>query len=299
MDNLVPAAIVGARAAGEGEMTYKTVLVCLDEVDRVNGLAAAAIWVAGLTGAHIRGLYVIPAAQIYPSTGFEAVPQVFEGHRTYFQDNKEAVRTAFEGAMQREGLVFDFLAVDGRTPLISDEVVRHGRTSDLVLMHATDPDQAAGVELDFIERVVMAAGRPVLVLPRGGVAELKLDEVIVGWNGHREAARAVFDGLPLLKAANSVRLVWVDPQRESDLEHSVAGADLAETLARHGVKAIAEGLPSGGMDAGQALLQRAGDTGSGLLVMGAYGHSRLRELVFGGATRLVLDKTTLPVLMSH
>ncbi|MFL5260545.1 MAG: hypothetical protein ACJ8AS_12390 [Hyphomicrobiales bacterium] len=280
-------------------MTYKTVLVCLDEVNRVDALAAAAIWIGELTGAHVRGLYVIPAAQIYPSTGFEAVPQVFEGHRTYFQDNKDAVRNAFERAMQREGLTFDFLAVEGRSPLIADEVVRYGRTSDLVLMHATDPDQVSGVELDFIERVVMAVGRPVLVLPRAGVSTLKLDEIIVGWNGHREAARAVFDALPFLKAANSVRLVWVDPQRDSDLEGGVAGADLAETLARHEVKAIAEGLPSGGIDAGAALLQRATDTGGGILVMGAYGHSRLRELVFGGATRLVLDKMTLPVFMSH
>jgi nucleotide-binding universal stress UspA family protein len=280
-------------------MTYKTILVCLDEINRIAALSAAAGRIAELTGAHVRGLYVIPAAQIYPSTGFEAVPQVFEGHRTYFQNNKDTVRDAFEEAMRREAVAFDFIAVEGRSPLIADEVLNHGRSSDLILMHATDPAQVSGVELDCIERVVMAAGRPVLVLPRQGTSELKLDEVIVGWNAHREAARAVFDALPLLEAAKTVRLVWVDPQREADLQGAVAGADLAESLARHDVKAIAEGLPSGGIDAGAALLQRAGDTGAGLLVMGAYGHSRLREFVFGGATRLVLDKMTVPVLMSH
>ena len=280
-------------------MTYRTILVCLDEINRIGALVAAATKIAGLTGAHIRGLYVIPAAQIYPSTGFEAVPQVFEGHRTYFQNNKDTVRAAFEEAMRKEGTAFDFIAVEGRSPLIADEVLNHGRSCDLILMHATDPAQVSGVELDCIERVVLGAGRPVLVLPRQGTSELKLDEVIVGWNAHREAARAVFDALPLLKAAQSVRLVWVDPQREADLQGAVAGADLAESLARHEIKAIAEGLPSGGIDAGAALLQRAGDTGAGLLVMGAYGHSRLREFVFGGATRLVLDKMTLPVFMSH
>ena len=193
-------------------MTYKTILVCLDEVNRIAALAAASARIAGLTEAHVRGLYVIPAAQIYPSTGFEAVPQVFEGHRTYFQTNKDSVRSAFEQAMTRQGVTFDFIAVEGRSPLIADEVLNHGRSCDLILMHATDPAQVSGVELDYIERVVMAVGRPVLVLPRQGSAELKLDEVIVGWNAHREATRAVFDALPLLKAAASVRLVWVDPQ---------------------------------------------------------------------------------------
>jgi nucleotide-binding universal stress UspA family protein len=280
-------------------MSYRTILVCLDEINRIAPLAAAAGRIAALSSAHIRGLYVIPAAQIYPSTGFEAVPQVFEGHRTYFQNNKEAVREAFERAMNLDGSAFDFIAVEGRSPLIADEVLNQGRSCDLIVMSATDPNQVSGVELDCIERVVMGAGRPVLVLPRQGTSELKLSDIIVGWNGHREAARAVFDALPLLKAANSVRLVWVDPQKEADLQGAVAGADLAESLARHDVKAITEGLPSGGIDAGAALLQRANDIGAGLIVMGAYGHSRLREFVFGGATRLVLDKMTVPVLMSH
>src|SRR5881227_135852 len=158
--------------------------------------------------------------------------------------------------MTRQGVTFDFIAVEGRSPLIADEVLNHGRSCDLILMHATDPAQVSGVELDYIERVVMAVGRPVLVLPRQGSAELKLDEVIVGWNAHREATRAVFDALPLLKAAASVRLVWVDPQREADLQGAVAGADLAESLARHGIKAVAEGLPSGGGDAGAAVVHR-------------------------------------------
>jgi nucleotide-binding universal stress UspA family protein len=280
-------------------MSYRTILVCLDEVNRVGALVGAASRIAALTDAHVRGLYVIPAAQIYPSTGFEAVPQVFEGHRTFFQNNKDSVRSSFEEAMKRQGQAFDLIAVEGRSPLIADEVLNHGRSCDLILMNATDPAQVSGVELDCIERVVMGAGRPILILPRQGTAELKLDEVIVGWNAHREAARAVFDAMPLLKAAKSVRLVWVDPQKEADLQGAVPGADLAESLARHDVKAVAEGLPSGGIDAGAALLQRAGDTGAGLVVMGAYGHSRLREFVFGGATRLVLDKMTLPVFMSH
>src|SRR5215510_235219 len=126
-------------------MSYRTILVCLDEVNRIAALVGAASQIAALTDAHVRGLYVIPAAQIYPSTGFEAVPQVFEGHRTFFENNKDNVRQAFEEAMRKQGQAFDFIAVEGRSPLIADEVLNHGRSSDLIVMSATDPEQVSGV----------------------------------------------------------------------------------------------------------------------------------------------------------
>jgi nucleotide-binding universal stress UspA family protein len=231
--------------------------------------------------------------------GFEAAPQVFDGHQIFFRNNAAKVRMAFESAMSKNGLAFDFAQVEANSPLISDEVLTRGSSADIILISATDAEQTTGVELDCVERIVMGAGRPAIVLPVKGKAQISLDEIIVGWNNSREAARAAYDALPLLKKAKTVRIVRADPQKEPELRHSIAGADLAQALARHGVKAIAEGYPTGGADAGQALLQRAEDTGAGLVVMGAYGHSRLREFVFGGATQFVLSRMTMPVLMSH
>jgi len=123
--------------------------------------------------------------------------------------------------------------------------------------------------------------------------------VVLGWDGGREAARAAFDAMPILKQAKRVRVMRADPQKDPALRGAVAGADLAETLARHGVKAEAMGYPTDGMDAGQALLRCADDCGAGLIVMGAYAHSRLTEFIFGGATRFVLTRMNRPVLMSH
>lgn len=280
-------------------MAYKSILVSLNEIGRLDELIAAAVALGTPFKAHVTGLYVIPAAQIYPSVGFEAAPQVFDGHQIFYRNNAPKVRAAFEGAMNRNGLAFGFAEVEAKSPLISDEVLARGSSADIILISATDAEQTTGVELDCVERIVMGAGRPVIVLPVKGRAEIKLDEIVVGWNNSREAARAAFDALPLLKKAKTVRIVRADPQKEPELRHAVAGADLAEALARHGVKATAEGYPTGGSDAGQALLQRAGDTGAGLVVMGAYGHSRLREFVFGGATQFVLSRMTVPVLMSH
>lgn len=280
-------------------MSYKTILVSLNEVGRAAESVAAAITLARETGAHVSGLYVIPAVQVYPSVGFEAAPQVFEGNRSFFKDNAAQVKQVFEEALTREGLPHDFHQIDARTPVIADEVIATGRSADLVIVSATNPDEITGVERDFVEQVVMSVGRPVIVLPYQGDAKVTVEEIVVGWDGGREASRAAFDALPLLKLAAKVRIVRIDPQKDPALRGSVAGADLAESLARHGVKAETQGYPTDGMDEGQALMRCAEDCGAGLIVMGAYGHSRLAEFIFGGATRFVLTRMTRPVLMSH
>jgi len=280
-------------------MAYRTILVSLNELSRLPQLLGAAATAARSFGAHVSGLYVIPAVQLYPSMGFEAVPQVFDGNQTYFKDNEANVRTAFEDAMKKEGLKFDLHVVQGATPSIADEVVTKGRSADLLIISATNPDETTGVEADFVEQTVMAAGRPIIVLPFKGDTKLNFNDIVLGWNGEREAARAAFDALPVLKAAKKVRIVRTDPQKDPSLKGSIAGADLAETLARHGVKAEATSLPTSGDGAGQALLRCADDNGSDLIVMGAYGHSRLREYIFGGATQYILAHLNRPVLMSH
>ena len=185
-------------------MSYKTILVSLNEVGRLPELVAAAVTLARETGAHVSGLYVVPAVQVYPSVGFEAAPQVFEGNRSFFKDNGARVKQAFEEAMRREGLSHDFHQIDARTPVIADEVVAAGRVADLVIVSATNPEEITGVERDFVEQTVMALGRPVIVLPYKGKAAVSLNEVIIGWDGGREASRAAFDALPLLKKAAKI-----------------------------------------------------------------------------------------------
>lgn len=280
-------------------MSYKTIMVCLNEVGRLKELVAAAVALGRTCNAHVSGLYVVPAVQVYPSVGFEAAPQVFEGNRTFFKDNAEKVKAAFEQAMTGEGLSHDFHQEEARTPIIADEMIEQGRSADLVVLSATNPDEITGVERDFVEQVVLSVGRPVIVLPSGGQTGLSFNEIVIGWDRGREAARATFDALPLLKLASRVRVVRVDPQKNPSLRGTVPGSGLAETLARHGVKAEAQGYPTEGLDEGQALMRCADDCGAGLIVMGAYGHGRLAEFIFGGATRFVLTRMNRPVLMSH
>ena len=204
-------------------MSYKTVLVAINEINRLDALNASAVKIAKIDGAFVRGLYTIPAAQIYPSTGFEAVPQMFEGHQTFFKNNLAKVKSAFETALQKAKLEGEFVSIEGRSPLISDEIISHGKSADVVVVSATDPAEVSGVELDCIERVLVGAGRPLLVLPRSSEHVLDLNHVVIGWNGGREAARAVFDAIPLLQASKSVHVVCVDSKNEERVTPEAPG----------------------------------------------------------------------------
>jgi nucleotide-binding universal stress UspA family protein len=176
--------------------------------------------------------------------------------------------------------------------------MEHGRTADLIMVSQIAENPAVNIESGLVEHVVMESGRPVLIIPqKGSLADIK--SVVVGFNATREATRALFDGLPLLRSAKDVRVVWVDPYKERSVAGEVPGAEAAAALARHGVRATAEGLAAGGINAGEALLLHVSDLGAELLVVGAYAHSRMREYIFGGATQHVLAHANVPVLMSH
>jgi nucleotide-binding universal stress UspA family protein len=287
-------------AAPEILMPYKNILLNLNETRRNPVLLDVAAKLAGVADGHVTGLYVIPAVQLYPSTAFEAMPAILETQRDYFKGQRASVEAMFRETMRRHGVRSDLRVVDSSSPLISDLTIEQGRRVDLVLLSQVDTEGNEGVELDFVDRVVMAVGRPVLAIPlKADAPEFAGGTAIIGWNGSREAARAVFDSLPLLRHAKQVCIVSVDPQCNMTDPPMLAGTDLAETLARHGVNAIVEPVPGNGREAGEALLIKTFDTGAGLLVMGAYGHARLREFILGGATRHILKQMNCPVLFSH
>jgi nucleotide-binding universal stress UspA family protein len=148
----------------------------------------------------------------------------------------------------------------------------------------------------MIETALFGSGRPVLVVPYVHKGPARLDRGLVCWDGSRNAARAAGDAMPFLQRAKSVDVVIVGDQIKS---REIAGADIAQHLARHGVKVEVKELVAPDMDAANVILSHAADTSADFLVMGGYGHSRLREFIFGGVTRSVLATMTIPTLMSH
>jgi nucleotide-binding universal stress UspA family protein len=275
--------------------SLRSILVSLNDINQLPSILAATRYLAGRFSAQVKGLYVIPAAQIYPMMGYDAVPAAYDGNQLFFRKHQAKVKTDFESAMKADGIEFSFQEVDSSSPQIAMEVADQSRAHDVVLISASQSGDGSGFEDDFAERVVMLSGRPVLVLPRHAGTSFDFTEIMVGWDGGREAARATFDAMPMLRTARRVRLVGIDvaPRGQEP------AADIAETLAHHGVKTEITHVTSDGMNAGETLLRAAKDHGAGLLVMGAYGHGRFTEFIFGGATRHVFRNLTVPVLMSH
>jgi nucleotide-binding universal stress UspA family protein len=279
-------------------MTYKTILVALNDVSRTDALLSVTLGLAAKFDAHVIGLYVIPAVRVYPTMSAHVVPGVDDACRVFFQQHSDAVEASFNEAVRKAGARGEWRLVDSTSVDISDGVIAHGYQADLIVASQQNAEVANGIEDDFCDRLVMEAGRPVLLVPASGEFKAVGEQVVIGWNGSREAARAVFDALPILKQAQSVWLIWVDPQVES-IAGDLPGTEIAASLARHDIKATAEALASDSASTGAALIDRAAQLGADMVVIGAYGHSRMREFVFGGVTRTMLKTMPVPVLMTH
>jgi nucleotide-binding universal stress UspA family protein len=197
-------------------------------------------------------------------------------------------RTGFERSEWRESRT-DALGV----------VALHARYADLVVIGQQNSQWPSGVHKDFERSMPAAAGRPVLVVPYAFERRPVGRQVMVAWNASREAARAVNDALPFLKRASQVHVIAFDPAKGHAAHGEEPGADVALYLARHGVKVTVSRYGSAGVDIGSQLLSRAFDLSVDLIVMGAWGHSRLREFMLGGVTRTLFESMTVPVLMSH
>ncbi len=279
-------------------MTYNTILVALNDISRIDALLSVALGVAAKHDAHVIGLYVIPAVRVYPTMSAHVVPGVDDACRVFFQEHSDSVEASFNEAVRKAGVRGEWRLVDSASVDISDGVIAHGYQADLVVASQKNSEVANGIEDDFCDRLVMEAGRPVLLVPMSGEFKTLGQHVVVGWNAGREAARSVFDALPILKQAARVHLVWVDPQGSTSAG-DLPGAEIAASLARHDIEVTAEALKGDHEGAGAALISRATELGADLLVTGAYGHSRVREFVFGGVTRTMLKAMPVPVLMSH
>jgi nucleotide-binding universal stress UspA family protein len=280
-------------------MSYRSILANLNEIANKQAMLTSATVLAHEFDARLIGLYVVPAAPIYPSSSYEPVPDMFEAHRKYFDHQAEAMKTAFEAAVTGIGIRTVLRIEKSPSPLIGDRLIEEGRSFDMILVSQTEAASQLGVELDFVPRVAVAAGRPVVVVPFNCPVGSIPETVVVGWNGSREAARAVFDSLPFLKRAREVHVVWVDPSVKRREMDALPGEGIARSLELHGVKVVMDPVDGDDHRAGDVLMKRVADLRAGLLVIGAYGRPRLSEYILGGVTRTVLRKMRCPVFLSH
>jgi nucleotide-binding universal stress UspA family protein len=170
------------------------------------------------------------------------------------------------------------------------------RRFDLAIVGQAEPE-ISSMEQIIGETTLFESGRPMIMVPYIQKAPFKTDNVMICWDGSRTAARAVADAIPIIRKSGRVEIVIVASDRGKQDE--IEGADIGQHLARHGLKVDVHRISGGNIDVGDALLSHAADSGADFMVMGGYGHSRLREFVLGGVTRSIFGSMTLPVLLSH
>jgi nucleotide-binding universal stress UspA family protein len=219
---------------------------------------------------------------------------VIEVHRAQLERIEADYRTKFEDIVRRHGIQSEWRSL----PYLSGEVGVHAYYADLVVIARPESAGQTVGPPGLAESLVLSSGRPIIVFPPGGKVT-RVRRVLVGWNATRESIRAAADALSLLVKAEAVEVLVVDHQRRPEGHGQEPGADFARHLARHGAKVEVRRLSSDGKDVGQLLLSQAAAFRADLLVMGAYGHTQLREWMFGGVTRTILYEAGLPVLMSR
>jgi nucleotide-binding universal stress UspA family protein len=255
-----------------------------------------AISVANTFEAHVLGVSFV-YDPVIPGVVMGGIPpQFIESQRA---DSDKAASTAiarFEQVAKRVGVSYETLSVNASVAGAADRLGQLARRFDLAIVGQPNRERDEPIEV-VDEGVLFESGRPVIFVPYIQKAALKLDRVMVCWDGSRAATRAVADSLPFLHKAKQVEIVMVASKGFKADE--APGVDLAKHLARHGLQVVLKRITSPDINVSSTILSYAADTSADMIVMGGYGHSRLREFILGGATRGILESMTVPVLMSH
>ena len=277
-------------------MTYKTIAVWIDP--RRSAPADAAIKLAQDFGAHLTGMSHLDVTHLPPYIRAHLGEELARKQIQRAENDAAAADAGFESLARRAGLTSVEVRRLAGDPL--QGLVVSARYADLIVMGQVDMEAADGREQrDFPDHAILGVGRPLLLIPYAGSFGVFGEHAVVAWSATREATRAVTDALPLLQRAKRVTVIVGDAKPGVGGHGKTPGADIALYLARHGVKVEVSQENTAGIDVGSLLLSRIADLGADLLVMGGYGHSRVRELVLGGVTRTILREMTVPVLMSH
>jgi len=255
-----------------------------------------AISIADTFKSHVLGV-AFSYEPIIPGTVMGGIPAEFiEAQRVESDKKARAAVARFEQAAKRVGISAETRIISASISGAGDQLGRLGRRFDLVVVGQPERNEAVADEV-VDEAALFESGRPVIFVPFIQKTGLKLDRVMLCWDGSRAATRAIADSMPFLQKAKQVEIVMVSGNKPKNDE--IAGVDLGQHLARHGLKIDVKRITSPEIDIASTILSYAADSSTDLIVMGGYGHSRLREFILGGVTRGLFASMTVPVLMSH
>jgi nucleotide-binding universal stress UspA family protein len=273
----------------------KDVVVNLSGRAPLDFAADYATSIAATFGAHVTGIAFL-YEPVIPDGTLGGVPvDLIELQR---EENSKIARDAigrFEAGVKKAGAASETRQLDATFGGAATRFAQVARRFDISVVAQAQREQGATDEL-IIEGALFESGRPVIVVPYIQKSGLTLERVLACWDGGRTAARAIADAMPFLERAKAVDLVIVAEERKND---EITGVRMSEHLTRHGVAVSVKRIAKGDLAVQDVILSYAADSGADFMVMGGYGHSRLREFILGGVTRGILNSMTVPVLMSH
>jgi nucleotide-binding universal stress UspA family protein len=274
----------------------KDIIVNLSVTKEGSVVAKYAVSVAAALQAHLTGVAFI-YDPVVPISGAGYIPaEVIETQREDNETAAEAAIKSFTAAADQAGVSAEPLTTSASLAGASDQFARMARRFDLAIVGQAQPE-VSSMEQIIGETTLFESGRPMIMVPYIQKAPFKTDNVMVCWDGSRTAARAVADAIPIIRKSGRVEIVIVANERGK--EDEIEGADIGQHLARHELNVDVHRISGGNIDVADALLSHAADSGADFMVMGGYGHSRLREFVLGGVTRSIFESMTVPVLLSH
>jgi len=284
---------LGARASVTGVIKDMAVFLDPEPASAVAYRVAARL--AERWRAHLIAVFLVPDISVNPWIRGKAIPEALDQYLEAVRQEEQDARADFEKVCERHGIAGEWRSQRIEPP---EAVIVHARYAALSVVVRSDAEEAPLVGLP--ERLVLTSGRPTLLVPPTFDPEgLVGRRIVIAWNASQEAARAVWDAMPLLSSADMVDVLIVDHDRYPDKFGEEPGADLARHLARYGVEVNVRTISSNGGDVGRVLLDIATELPADLLVLGAYSHPRFTEAIFGGVTCRVLQEAKMPTLMSR
>src|SRR5450756_331442 len=255
-----------------------------------------AVSLASIFKAHLVGVAFVYDPKVSANLIVGIPAELIDAQRaaTRHLANEAVVR--FEALAKEAGVMTESQMIDVAPGKVGDTFGQLARSFDLSVIRQAEPNKAAQ-EVPIIEGALFESGRPVIVVPYVQTQGATFNRVMVGWDGSRTAVRAIGDAMPVLERAKMIEIFTVvaGPTKNTELP----GIDIGQHLSRHGLKVEVKRIPAEGINVPEAILSHAADISADFMVMGGYGHSRLREYVLGGATRGILASMTLPTLMSN
>lgn len=282
-------------------MSFKTILVYLESEFKAVHLLKAAVRLAGQYESHLIGTYIAHPLEPYVARANEAAvsAEIIKIRMKVETEQAARIEELFNKATRAQNLVPEWRFDKNLLNSVSAGVMEQARSADVLLISAELKGSKNRFAHEDIAHIITHSSRPTIVVPEDFENKSFGEFVFVAWDGSRESSRAIFDALPILKTAENVWLHRVKSNYEYKQHGDNVTRKLADTLARHGVKIETSDSASSARKVGQEILTNATDRGADTIVMGAYGHSRMHGFLVGGATRYVLEHSTVPLIMSH